>query len=128
MAVVRVLASLVKGSLRREAPGWQRADDAISATQRGGRIAGTDNDSAKDRKQGRAVAGKGIFAGLPWWVTWVVVPVVVIVVFGGLIATALGFLIGVLFKVLIAAALIAGVIYLVRRASGASSSSSKSDW
>jgi uncharacterized membrane protein len=57
-----------------------------------------------------------------------VVPVVVIVVFGGLIATALGFLIGVLFKVLIAAALIAGVIYLVRRASGSSSSSSKSDW
>ncbi|MDT0455606.1 DUF5326 family protein [Streptomyces sp. DSM 41527] len=72
------------------------------------------------------MAGKGIFAGLPWWVTWVVVPVVLIVVFGGLITTALGFLIGLLFKVLIAAALIAGVIYLVRRVSG--SSSSKGDW
>ncbi len=82
----------------------------------------------RDRKQGRAVAGKGIFAGLPWWVTWVVVPVILIVVFGGLLATALGFLIGVLFKVLIAAALIAGVIYLVRRFTGSSSSSSKSDW
>ncbi|MFE0374058.1 DUF5326 family protein [Streptomyces inhibens] len=74
------------------------------------------------------MAGKGIFAGLPWWVTWVVAPVILIVVFGGLLATALGFLINVLFKVLIAAALIAGVIYLVRRFSGSSSSSSKGDW
>ncbi|MFG2284757.1 DUF5326 family protein [Streptomyces sp. NPDC048595] len=74
------------------------------------------------------MAGKGIFAGLPWWVTWVVVPVVLIVVFGGFIASALGFLVGVLFKLLIAAALIAGVVYLVRRVSGSSSSSSKSDW
>ncbi|ARH92226.1 MULTISPECIES: DUF5326 family protein [Streptomyces] len=73
------------------------------------------------------MAGKGIFAGLPWWVTWVVIPVVLIVVFGGMIATALGFLVSLLFKVLIAAALIAGVVYLVRRVSG-SSSSSKSDW
>ncbi|MFI0215356.1 DUF5326 family protein [Streptomyces lydicus] len=73
------------------------------------------------------MAGKGIFAGLPWWVTWVVIPVVLIVVFGGMIATALGFLVSLLFKVLIAAALIAGVVYLVRRVRG-SSSSSKSDW
>ncbi|MEU5210956.1 DUF5326 family protein [Streptomyces sp. NPDC020742] len=73
------------------------------------------------------MAGKGIFAGLPWWVTWVVIPVILIVVFGGFIATALGILVGLLFKVLIAAALIAGVIYLVRRVSS-SSSSSKSDW
>jgi len=56
-----------------------------------------------------------------------VIPVVLIVVFGGMIATALGFLVSLLFKVLIAAALIAGVVYLVRRVSG-SSSSSKSDW
>ncbi|BDM73426.1 hypothetical protein HEK616_69130 [Streptomyces nigrescens] len=74
------------------------------------------------------MAGKGIFTGLPWWVTWVVIPVVLIVVFGGLIASALHFLIGLLFKVLIAAALIAGVIYLVRRFTGSSSSSSKTDW
>ncbi|MFJ6747978.1 MULTISPECIES: DUF5326 family protein [unclassified Streptomyces] len=74
------------------------------------------------------MAGKGIFAGLPWWVTWVAVPVILIVVFGGLIASAVGFLIAVLFKVLIAAALIAGVIYLVRRFTGSSSSSSKGEW
>ncbi|WP_310725724.1 DUF5326 family protein [Streptomyces sp. N2A] len=74
------------------------------------------------------MAGKGIFTALPWWVTWVVVPVILIVVFGGLIASALHFLIGLLFKVLIAAALIAGVIYLVRRFTGSSSSSSKTDW
>lgn len=74
------------------------------------------------------MAGKGILAGLPWWVTWVVVPVILLVVFGGFLTSALGFLISVLFKILIAAALIAGVVYLVRRFSGSSSSSSKSDW
>ncbi|MEU4198477.1 DUF5326 family protein [Streptomyces sp. NPDC045470] len=74
------------------------------------------------------MAGKGTFAGLPWWVTWVAVPVVLLVVFGSLIASAVGFLIGLLFKVLVAVALIAGVVYLARRLKGSSSSSSRSDW
>ncbi|MEV5463632.1 DUF5326 family protein [Streptomyces cellulosae] len=35
-----------------------------------------------------------IFAGLPWWVKWIAVPVIALVVFGGLIASVVGFVIG----------------------------------
>ncbi|MFF5534452.1 DUF5326 family protein [Streptomyces cinerochromogenes] len=67
-----------------------------------------------------------IFAGLPWWVKWVAVPVIALVVFGGLIASVVGFVIAVLFKVLVFVALVGGLIYVVRRFMG--SSSSRSDW
>ncbi|WP_018547578.1 DUF5326 family protein [Streptomyces sp. LaPpAH-108] len=67
-----------------------------------------------------------IFAGLPWWVKWVAVPVIALVVFGGLIATVVGFLIGLLFKVLLFVALVGGLIYVVRKFM--SNSSSRSDW
>ncbi|GHE03767.1 DUF5326 family protein [Streptomyces alanosinicus] len=67
-----------------------------------------------------------IFAGLPWWVKWVAVPVIALVVFGGLIATVVGFVIGLLFKALIFVALVAGFIYIVRKFM--SNSSSRSDW
>ncbi|AZS86219.1 DUF5326 family protein [Streptomyces griseoviridis] len=67
-----------------------------------------------------------IFAGLPWWVKWVAVPVIALVVFGSLIVSVLGFVIWVLFKVLVFVALVAGLIYVVRKFT--SSSSSRSDW
>ncbi|MEU6392479.1 DUF5326 family protein [Streptomyces sp. NPDC046939] len=67
-----------------------------------------------------------IFAGMPWWVKWVAVPVIALVVFGGLIASVVGFVIGLLFKVLVFAALVGGVVYLVRRFMAGSSS--RSDW
>ncbi|CAM5483565.1 hypothetical protein SALBM311S_07440 [Streptomyces alboniger] len=54
------------------------------------------------------------------------VPVIALVVFGGLIASVVGFVIGVLFKVLIFVALVGGLIYVVRKFT--SSSSSRSDW
>ncbi|MEC4015783.1 DUF5326 family protein [Streptomyces sp. H27-D2] len=73
------------------------------------------------------MAAKEIFAGLPWWVKWVAVPVIAIVVFGGLIMSVIGFVIGLLFKVLIFVALVAGVIYLARKFMSGSSSS-RSDW
>lgn len=66
---------------------------------------------------------KRTFAGLPWWVTWVAIPVIALVVFGSLIAHIVGFLVGLLFKILIFAALVGGIIYLVRRFTSASSSS-----
>ncbi|MEU5417684.1 DUF5326 family protein [Streptomyces sp. NPDC001407] len=69
---------------------------------------------------------KGIFAGLPWWVKWIAVPVLVLMVFGGLIMTALGFVIALLFKALLLVALVGGLIFVVRKFT--SSSSSKSDW
>ncbi|MEV8031230.1 DUF5326 family protein [Streptomyces sp. NPDC002742] len=67
-----------------------------------------------------------IFNGMPWWVKWVAVPVIALVVFGTLIASVVGFLIGLLFKLLIFVALVGGLIYIVRKFM--SSSSSHSDW
>ncbi|MET9915675.1 DUF5326 family protein [Streptomyces sp. NPDC059605] len=66
-----------------------------------------------------------IFAGMPWWVKWIAVPVVAIVVFGGLIANVVGFVIGLLFKVLVFVILVGGLIFVVRKFM---SSSSRGDW
>lgn len=71
---------------------------------------------------------KGIIKSLPWWVKWVAVPLIAVVVFGGLIASVVGFLIGLLFKLLIFAALVGGLIYVVRHFTSASSSSRRDDW
>ena len=71
------------------------------------------------------MAVREIFAGMPWWVKWVAVPVIALVVFGGLIASVVGFVIGLLFKVLVFVALVGGLIFVVRKFM---SSSSRSDW
>ncbi|MEU6799962.1 MULTISPECIES: DUF5326 family protein [Streptomyces] len=67
-----------------------------------------------------------IFAGMPWWVKWIAVPVIALVVFGGLIASILQVVFGLLFKVLVFVALVGGLIYVVRKFTA--SSSSRSDW
>ncbi|MEU9011966.1 DUF5326 family protein [Streptomyces sp. NPDC048479] len=67
-----------------------------------------------------------MFAGMPWWVKWVAVPVITLVVFGGLIASVVGFVIGLLFKALVFVALVGGLIFVVRKFMA--SSSSNSDW
>ncbi|MEU4346797.1 DUF5326 family protein [Streptomyces sp. NPDC023838] len=72
------------------------------------------------------MAAREIFTGMPWWVKWVAVPVIALVVFGGLIASVVGFLFSLLFKALIFVALAGGLIYVVRRFM--SSSSSRGDW
>ncbi|WP_031508707.1 DUF5326 family protein [Streptomyces megasporus] len=58
---------------------------------------------------------KGIFAALPWWVKWVAIPLIAIFVFGGLIANIVGFILGLLFKLLLFAALVGGLVYVVRK-------------
>jgi flagellar biogenesis protein FliO len=58
---------------------------------------------------------KEVFKGLPWWVKWVAVPVIALVVFGGLIASVIGFMIGLLFKVLLFAALVGALVWVVRK-------------
>ncbi|MEV7427142.1 MULTISPECIES: DUF5326 family protein [unclassified Streptomyces] len=73
------------------------------------------------------MAVREIFTGLPWWVKWVAVPVIALVVFGGLIVSLLTFVISVLFKVLVFVALVGGLIYVVRKFMS-SSSSSRGDW
>lgn len=72
------------------------------------------------------MAVREIFTGMPWWVKWIAVPVIAVVVFGGLIASVVGFVIGLLFKALIFVILVGGLIFVVRKF--ASSSSSRGDW
>lgn len=72
------------------------------------------------------MAVREIFAGMPWWVKWVAVPVVVLVVFGGLIANLVGFVIALLFKALVLVALVGGLVFAVRKFIGASKS--RGDW
>jgi hypothetical protein len=72
------------------------------------------------------MAVREMFAGMPWWVKWVAVPVVALVVFGGLIASVVGFVISLLFKALLLVALVAGLVFVVRKF--ASSSKSGGDW
>ena len=72
------------------------------------------------------MAVREILAGMPWWVKWVAIPVLALFVFGGLIASVVGFLVGLLFKVLLFVALIGGLVFVVRKFM--SSSTSKGDW
>ncbi|MTE20039.1 hypothetical protein F0L17_13110 [Streptomyces sp. TRM43335] len=58
---------------------------------------------------------KRTFAALPWWVKWVAIPLVALFVFGGLIANIVGFIVGLLFKVLLFVALVGGLVYVVRK-------------
>ena len=71
------------------------------------------------------MAVREIYAGMPWWVKWVAVPLIAIVVFGGLIASVVGFVIGLLFKVLVFVVLVGGLIFVVRKFM---SSSERRDW
>ncbi|MFI9627483.1 DUF5326 family protein [Streptomyces sp. NPDC052042] len=61
------------------------------------------------------MAVREIFAGMPWWVKWIAVPIIAIVVFGGLIASVLGFVIGLLFKILLFVILVGGLVFVVRK-------------
>ncbi|MER7109120.1 DUF5326 family protein [Streptomyces sp. NPDC000229] len=71
-------------------------------------------------------AVRNILAGMPWWVKWIAVPIIALVVFGSLIGTVISVLIGLLFKVLVFAVLVGGLIYVVRKFM--STSSSREDW
>ncbi|MBM9620522.1 DUF5326 family protein [Streptomyces zhihengii] len=73
------------------------------------------------------MAVREIFAGMPWWVKWIAVPVIALVVFGGLITSILGFVLWVLFKVLLFVALVGGLVFVVRKFMGSSGSSTK-EW
>ncbi|MFI6941600.1 DUF5326 family protein [Streptomyces sp. NPDC050418] len=71
---------------------------------------------------------KDILAGMPWWVKWIAIPVLALVVFGSLLWSLIGFVVGLLFKVLVFAALVGGLIYLVRKFKEGSGSGSRSEW
>ncbi|BBC34650.1 putative membrane protein [Streptomyces graminofaciens] len=67
-----------------------------------------------------------IFAGMPWWVKWIAVPVIALLVFGGLIVSVVQVVVGLLFKALVFVALVGGLIYVVRKFTAGSSS--RGDW
>jgi len=73
------------------------------------------------------MAVKEILAGMPWWVKWIAIPVIALVVFGGLITSVLSFVVGLLFKVLVFVALVGGLIFVVRKVTS-SSASRGGDW
>jgi hypothetical protein len=69
----------------------------------------------------------GFLNGLPWWVKWVVIPVIALFIFGGLITSIIGFVVGLLFKVILFAVLVGGLVFVVKRFTS-SSNSSRKDW
>ncbi|MFG2990705.1 DUF5326 family protein [Streptomyces sp. NPDC048257] len=69
-----------------------------------------------------------VFAGMPWWVKWVAVPLLALFVFGGVITSILGALIGFVFKLLLFAGLVGGLIFVVKKFSGSGSKSSAGEW
>ncbi|MEU9026100.1 DUF5326 family protein [Streptomyces sp. NPDC048383] len=73
---------------------------------------------------------RAVFAGMPWWVKWIAVPVLAILVFGGVITSIIGTLIGLVFKLLLFVALVGGLIFVVKKftGSGSKASSSSSEW
>ncbi|PRH80542.1 hypothetical protein C6N75_03535 [Streptomyces solincola] len=73
------------------------------------------------------MAVRELLTGVPWWVKWVAIPLIALVVFGGLIGAVLSFVFGLLFKVLLFVALVGGLLYVVRRFRS-SSSSSRDEW
>ncbi|MFE6834363.1 DUF5326 family protein [Streptomyces sp. NPDC057705] len=68
------------------------------------------------------------FAGMPWWVKWVAVPLLALFVFGGVITSILTVLIGVVFKVLLFIGLVAGLVFVVKKVGGGRPKSSSGDW
>lgn len=71
---------------------------------------------------------RGIFEGMPWWVKWVAVPLLVLFVFGGVITTVLGALISFVFKALLFVALVGGLIFIVKKFTGSGTKSSSGGW
>jgi uncharacterized membrane protein YgcG len=71
---------------------------------------------------------RATFAGTPWWVKWVAVPLLALFVFGGVIISILGTLISFAFKLLLFAALVGGLIFVVKKFTGGGSKSSSGDW
>lgn len=65
---------------------------------------------------------KQAFMTLPWWVRWIAIPAIALVVFGSLIVTLITWVVGLLFRILIFAALVAILIYVVRKVTSSSSS------
>jgi hypothetical protein len=68
-----------------------------------------------------------LLKSLPWWVKWIGIPVIALVIFGGLIASLVSFVVGLLFKVIVFVILVGALVFVVKRVTGGGSGS-KRDW
>lgn len=68
-----------------------------------------------------------LLKSLPWWVKWIGIPVVALVVFGGLVASLVSFVVGLLFKVIVFVILVGALVFVVKRVTSGSGGS-KRDW
>ncbi|MEU8461843.1 DUF5326 family protein [Streptomyces sp. NPDC059982] len=71
---------------------------------------------------------RATFAGTPWWVKWVAVPLLALFVFGGVILSILSTLITFAFKALLFVALVGGLIFVVKKFTGRGSKTSSGGW
>ncbi|MEC3995608.1 DUF5326 family protein [Actinacidiphila sp. DG2A-62] len=67
-----------------------------------------------------------LLKNLPWWVKWIGIPVIALVIFGGIVASLISIVVGLLFKVIVFVILVGALVLVVKRFSGGSGS--KRDW
>ncbi|ARQ69792.1 DUF5326 family protein [Streptomyces marincola] len=65
---------------------------------------------------------KETFMTLPGWVRWVAIPALALLVFGTLLIGLITWVLGLLFRILLFAALVAVLIFVVRKFTSSSSS------
>ncbi|HEY5837279.1 DUF5326 family protein [Streptomyces sp.] len=68
-----------------------------------------------------------LLKGLPWWVKWIGIPVIALVIFGGLVASLISIVVGLLFKVVVFVILVGALVFVVKRVTS-SSSGDRRDW
>jgi hypothetical protein len=68
-----------------------------------------------------------LLKNLPWWVKWIGIPVIALVVFGGLVASLVSIVVGLLFKLVVFVVLVGALVLVVKRVTSGGSGK-KRDW
>ncbi|SDM98108.1 DUF5326 family protein [Actinacidiphila guanduensis] len=69
-----------------------------------------------------------LLKSLPWWVKWIGIPVIALVVFGGLVASLISIVVGLLFKVIVFVVLVGALVFVVKRVTSGGSGGNRRDW
>ncbi|WP_037911352.1 DUF5326 family protein [Actinacidiphila yeochonensis] len=69
-----------------------------------------------------------LLKSLPWWVKWIGIPVIALVVFGGLIASLISIVVGLLFKVIVFVVLVGALVLVVKRFTSGGGGGRGRDW
>jgi len=70
---------------------------------------------------------KTLLKNLPWWVKWIGLPVVALLFVGGMVASLISIVIGLLFKLIVFVILVGALVFVVKRVTSGGSGS-KRDW